>query len=143
MKQKIKISEAISKVADSPSSVFTKDDVINLLNEIKSDGITKTEISNALESVLENFDFAPFIVSESLELNIKHNQVDIQHVEVSSDFKTAIISDVSSEIDFLMDIRYGNGDANSISEDEPKIGGCGADCACRAKKKKKNKKQTA
>lgn len=87
---KVTKENAIASVLQSVSSIFTKEDVLDLLNMIEDTrSITVTEINTAIENVLENFErnvdsvvdkgSADFTVGcdnrielESLDLNLEY-----------------------------------------------------------------------
>jgi hypothetical protein len=67
--------QEITKTVDAYPSIFSKDDVVNLLSalrtnvlmevsELKPSELTPKYITDSVEDLLDNFDFEEFIVSE-------------------------------------------------------------------------------
>lgn len=115
--QKMKISEAITKVENGFGSIYSKDDVLNLLSNLElnggNNGITEEKIrdfSNSIKaSIMDN---SSIVDTDNIELSIGYNnQIEIDDVPLSS-----------SEIDSIFDYETNQFiDENfTIEEDEDK-----------------------
>lgn len=87
--EKMKISEAITKVENGFGSIYSKEDVLNLLNNLDlnggNNGITEEKIrdfcSRIKESIIENNDI---ICVDDIQLSIGYNhQIEIDEVHLS------------------------------------------------------------
>jgi hypothetical protein len=98
------IQQAISAVESSASSIFTKDDVIKLLNDIdlestaapSADGIDVDELVEAVETLIGNYDTSDMVSYEDVELSISYDhRIEIDNVNVDLD---DLNSDVTATI---------------------------------------------
>ena len=87
--EKMKISEAITKVENGFGSIYSKDDVLNLLNNLDlnggNNGITEEKIrdfSNSIKaSIMDN---SSIVDTDNIELSIGYNnQIEIDDVPLS------------------------------------------------------------
>jgi hypothetical protein len=88
--EKMKISEAITKVENGFGSIYSKDDVLNLLSNLEinsgTNDITEEKIrdfcNRIKESIIENNDI---VDTDNIELSIGYNnQIEIDDVPLSS-----------------------------------------------------------
>ena len=88
--EKMKISEAITKVENGFGSIYSKDDVLNLLSNLEINGgtndITEEKIRDFCEriktSIIENNDI---VCTDDIELSIGYNnQIEIDDVPLSN-----------------------------------------------------------
>lgn len=97
------IQQAITAVGSSASSIFTKEDVIKLLNNIdlesaapKAEGIDVDELIHRVESLICNYDTSDLVNYEDVELSISYDhRVEIDNVNVDLD---ELNSDVTAAI---------------------------------------------
>ena len=87
--EKMKISEAITKVENGFGSIYSKEDVLNLLNNLDlnggNNGITEEKIrdfSNSIKaSIMDN---SSIVDTDNIELSIGYNhQIEIDDVPLS------------------------------------------------------------
>ncbi len=80
----------IAQVQNSVSSIFSKEDVINLINSIQADRvITTRDIERAIDSVVSNFEMNNQDVVElhTAEFNIGYNnQLEVDNVGLNLDY---------------------------------------------------------
>ena len=103
--KKISLEEAIAKVNDNFSSVFTKDDVISLLSGIKPESKLTPELSEQIQNRIEqcvdrNIDDLVDYDNVSFEINYQ-NQIEATDVSINiytlMDHIGAIMSDFVEE----------------------------------------------
>ncbi len=84
--------DVIQSVQSSVSSIFSKEDVINLINSIteeKSRVVSVVDITRAIDRVVENFEMnAKDVVDvDNIEFGIGyHKTIEIDNVDVNSDY---------------------------------------------------------
>lgn len=80
----------IDQVQNSVSSIFSKEDVINLINSIQADRvITTRDIERAIDSVVSNFELNTLDVvdSDNVEFSISYNnQIQVDNVGLNVDY---------------------------------------------------------
>jgi hypothetical protein len=88
------IQQAITAVGSSASSIFTKEDVIKLLNNIdlesaaapSTEGIDVDELIHRVESLICNYDTSDLVNYEDVELSISYDhRVEIDNINVDLD----------------------------------------------------------
>jgi hypothetical protein len=88
------IQQAITAVGSSASSIFTKEDVIKLLNDIdldsasapSKDGIDVDELVEAVETLIGNYDTSDMVSYEDIELSISYDhRIEIDNINVDLD----------------------------------------------------------
>lgn len=98
------IQQAISAVESAYPSLFTKEDVIKLLNSIdlesasapSTEGIDVDELVEAVESIIEDYPSEDIVNYEDVSLSLNYdNRIEIDSVNVDLDNLT---SDVSAAI---------------------------------------------
>ena len=103
--KKISLEEAIAKVNDNFSSVFTKEDVISLLSGIKPESKLTPELSEQIQNRIEqcvdrNIDYLVDYDNVSFEINYQ-NQIEATDVSINiytlMDHIGAIMSDFVEE----------------------------------------------
>jgi hypothetical protein len=115
--EKMKISDAITKVENGFGSIYSKDDVLNLLSNLELNGgsndITEETIRDFCNSIkVSIMDNSSIVDTDNIELSIGYNnQIEIDDVPLSS-----------SEIDSLFEYEINQfiDDNFTIEEDEDK-----------------------
>jgi hypothetical protein len=88
------IQQAITAVESSASSIFTKEDVIKLLNSIdlesaaapSSEKFDVDELVEAVETLIGNYDTSDMVNYEEVELSISYDhRVEIDNINVDLD----------------------------------------------------------
>ena len=88
------IQQAITAVESSASSIFTKEDVIKLLNNIdlesasapSTEGIDVDELVDTVHSIIGNYDTSDLVNYEDIELSISYDhRIEIDNVNVDLD----------------------------------------------------------
>lgn len=86
------IQEAISAVGSAYPSLFTKEDVIKLLNDIKIEssnsagGFDIEELVEAVDRTFTNYDTSDMVDNESVELSIDYNnRIVVEGINVDTD----------------------------------------------------------
>ena len=88
--EKMKISDAITKVENGFGSIYSKEDVLNLLSNLEINGstndITEEKIRDFCESIKSSImDNSSIVDTDNIELSIGyHNQIEIDDVPLSS-----------------------------------------------------------
>lgn len=88
--EKMKISDAITKVENGFGSIYSKDDVLNLLSNLEinsgTNDITEEKIRDFCESIKSSImDNSSIVDTENIELSIGYNnQIEIDDVPLSS-----------------------------------------------------------
>ena len=104
--EKMKISEAITKVENGFGSIYSKDDVLNLLSNLEINGgtndITEEKIrdfcNRIKESIIENNDI---VCTDDIELSIGYNnQIEIDDVPLSNSELESIFEYEANEFIF-------------------------------------------
>jgi hypothetical protein len=114
--EKMKISDAITKVENGFGSIYSKDDVLNLLSNLElnvtNNNVTEEKIRNFCESIKSSImDNSSIVDTDNIELSIGYNnQIEIDDVPLSS-----------SEIDSIFEYEMNQFiDDNFTIEDEHK-----------------------
>jgi hypothetical protein len=115
--EKMKISDAITKVENGFGSIYSKEDVLNLLSNLEINGstndITEEKIRDFCESIKSSImDNSSIVDTDNIELSIGyHNQIEIDDVPLSS-----------SEIDSIFEYEMNQfiDDNFTIEDDEDK-----------------------
>ena len=115
--EKMKISEAITKVENGFGSIYSKEDVLNLLSNLEINGstndITEEKIRDFCESIKSSImDNSSIVDTDNIELSIGYNnQIEIDDVPLSS-----------SEIDSIFEYEMNQfiDDNFTIEDDEDK-----------------------
>jgi hypothetical protein len=88
--EKMKISDAITKVENGFGSIYSKDDVLNLLSNLElnvtNNNVTEEKIRNFCESIKSSImDNSSIVDTDNIELSIGYNnQIEIDDVPLSS-----------------------------------------------------------
>lgn len=147
MTKKLTLAETIQKVYSSASSIFTKEDVLNLLQDISYAETTIEEVTDALYSVIERLNFYDFVDHDSIDFYLDGREVCLQGIEFNTyDMSDMIVNDLQQELSTSKEVDSdSNEEADEFSgEDEEEIqpeskSGCGDECQCKKKKKKAKK----
>ena len=93
------VNETVELVKNSPSSIFTKDDVVTLLSAIRSEnGLTRDTLDRLLELIednLRNVDGEDMVDKSTAEFSLDGNQIELDSVEVDSSY---VFDEVESAI---------------------------------------------
>ena len=81
----------IDQVQNSVSSIFSKEDVLNLINSIeeRSRVITTRDIERAIDNVVSNFEMnnQDVVDTDNVEFNISYtNQIEVDNVGLNLDY---------------------------------------------------------
>ena len=93
----MKKSEVLGLVKGSLSSIFSKEDVINIINGIENESksITVEQIEEAIETIINELQTSRLVHLDSAELEMNYNkQVELTDVEVDFD----LIRDTLTEV---------------------------------------------
>lgn len=85
------VSQTIDVVKNSPSSIFTKDDVLNLLTSISNGNgsITKAMVDDLMEQIesgINNVDSEDVVDKSTAEFSLDGNQIELDSIEVDSSY---------------------------------------------------------
>ena len=85
------VSQTIDVVKNSPSSIFTKDDVLNLLSSISNgDGsMTKAMVDDLMEQIesgINNVDPEDVVDKSTAEFSLDGNMIELDSIEVDSSY---------------------------------------------------------
>jgi len=94
------VNETVELVKNSPSSIFTKDDVVNLLSAIgtESAGLDRAAVDRLLELIednLRNVDGEDMVDKSTAEFSLDGNQIELDSVEVDSSY---VLDEVESAV---------------------------------------------
>ena len=104
--EKMKISDAITKVENGFGSIYSKEDVLNLLSNLEINGgtndITEEKIRDFCRSIKESImDNSSIVDTDNIELSIGYNnQIEIDEVHLSdSELETIFEYEINQFID--------------------------------------------
>lgn len=127
-------------IEESPSSLFTKQDILNLIDEEEKNANLKIDdVVEALSDVIDGIDFYDYLDLSSVRLFMQdNNQVELDWVEINKDeLFQSFVEDLKNTLALSFE---DNNPKETVEQIQPQIKGCGNEnCGC--KKKKKNKKQ--
>jgi hypothetical protein len=115
--EKMKISDAITKVENGFGSIYSKEDVLNLLSNLEinsgTNDITEEKIRDFCESIKSSImDNSSIVDTDNIELSIGYNnQIEIDEVPLSSSELESIFE---YEMNQFIDDNF------TIEEDEDK-----------------------
>ena len=93
----MKKQDLINSVKNAPGSIFTKDDVIGIINSLTEDDKTKNIldlIERKITMVLNNNDYIDY---DNVEFGIDYdNRIEVTNIEID---KNSLIQDIMSELD--------------------------------------------
>ena len=93
------IQETVASVQNAPSSIFTKEDVISLLNKITipeaseqvATGLTKDQIEELCKKVVaqvkenaDNLDSSDVVDTSSAEFSLSYNEIQLDSVDIDT-----------------------------------------------------------
>jgi len=119
--EKMKISDAITKVENGFGSIYSKDDVLNLLNNLEinsgTNDITEEKIRYFCESIKSSImDNSSIVDTDNIELSIGYsNQIEIDDVPLSSSELDSIFE---YEMNQFIDDNFTIEDEDEDKEDE-------------------------
>jgi septum formation inhibitor-activating ATPase MinD len=107
---KVSIEQAVVKVNECMSSVFTKNDVLNLLQSIemkKENLVTKemlvTFITDYVETQVERLDAGDILDLSSAEFELNGNEITLESVDIDTrDFTRNILGDIDEAVDTFL-----------------------------------------
>jgi hypothetical protein len=86
----MKKQDVLNRVLNSESSIFSKDDVVRLIEMIEGEGktVTVTDIGAAIESAMDSLSRNSYdIVDKSTaEFNLNGNEIELEEVDVDLDY---------------------------------------------------------
>jgi hypothetical protein len=88
--------EVIKQVQECVSSVFSKEDVIKLINKIEG-GLSEDlalEIKKQISTLIMNIDERKLIDLDSAEFELNYNTIELSNVNIDLDLITGIIEEV-------------------------------------------------
>ena len=101
------VNETVELVKNSPSSIFTKDDVVTLLSAIRSEnGLTRDTVDRLLELIednLRNVDGEDMVDKSTAEFSLDGNQIELDSVEVDSSY---VYDEVESAVNHWYSINF-------------------------------------
>lgn len=128
----MRLREIKKLVEDSPSSIFSKDDVLDMLRKIETEKPDYDVILETIDDVLDSIDIIDYTDLESADFYIDgEKKITLDYLE----FKKKDLVDVLTE-SIKEKINEIEGDKSEDSEEDS----CGDNCACKQKKKNKKKK---
>jgi hypothetical protein len=87
--------QAIKKVWDSIGSIFTKEDVVALIEQIETEG-TDIDVSELIEHVQEsisNIDSSDIVDTSSAEFYLEGNQIQLETIDIDTNYIESEIAD--------------------------------------------------
>jgi hypothetical protein len=128
----MRLKEIKKLVEDSPSSIFSKDDVLDMLRKTETEKPDYDVILETIDDVLDSIDIIDYTDLESADFYIDgEKKITLDYLE----FKKKDLVDVLTE-SIKEKINEIEGDKSEDSEEDS----CGDNCACKQKKKNKKKK---
>lgn len=127
-------------IAESHSSIFSKEDILGLLDNCQDSRVDLNNFVDALEEVIDTVEWVEFLQKDSLVCYLEDNKVypeyfTLDTAELTEYFKQEIIE----SIEFRKSTEMPIADLSDQITKTEKSGTCGSiDCVC---KKKKNKKK--
>ena len=106
---KVSIDQTITNVNECMSSVFTKEDVVNLLRnlEVKSNKLSKSElvdfVKSYVETQVEQLDAGDILDLSSAEFGLYGNEITLESVDIdNSDLRRNILSDIDDSVNYFL-----------------------------------------
>jgi len=107
---KVSIEQAVVKVNECMSSVFTKEDVLNLLQsiEMKKENLVTKEmlvefVKEYITTQVEQLDARDFFDLSSAEFELNGNEITLENVDVDTrDFTRNILGDIDEAVDTFL-----------------------------------------
>lgn len=106
---KVSIDQAITNVNECMSSVFTKEDVVNLLRnlEVSSNKLSKLElvdfVTSYVETQVERLDARDILDLSSAEFDLNGNEITLESVDVDTrDFTRNILGEIDEAVDTFL-----------------------------------------
>ena len=107
---KVSIEQAVVKVNECMSSVFTKEDVLNLLQSIemkKENLVTKemlvTFVTDYVENQVERLDAGDILDLSSAEFELNGNEITLENVDIDTrDLTRNILGEIDDAVDTFL-----------------------------------------
>lgn len=103
---KVSIDQAITNVNECMSSVFTKEDVVNLLRnlEVSSNKLSKSElvdfVTSYVETQVEQLDAGDILDLSSAEFELNRNEITLESVDIDTrDLTRNILGEIDEAVD--------------------------------------------
>lgn len=103
---KVSIDQAITNVNECMSSVFTKEDVVNLLRnlEVSSNKLSKSElvdfVTSYVETQVEQLDAGDILDLSSAQFDLNGNEITLENVDVDTrDLTRNILGEIDDSVD--------------------------------------------
>ncbi len=82
----MKKQDVLNRVLNSESSIFSKDDVIRLIELVEGEGktVTVTDIGAVIDDVMDNLDRRNHTLfnKDTAEFNLRGNEIELEEVEI-------------------------------------------------------------
>ena len=108
---KVSIDQAITNVNECMSSVFTKEDVVNLLRnlEVKSNKLSKLDlvdfVTSYVETQVEQLDAGDILDLSSAEFDLNGNEITLESVDVDTrDLTRNILGEINESVDTFLNL---------------------------------------
>ena len=86
----MKKQDVLNRVLNSESSIFSKDDVVRLIEMIEGEGktVTVTDIGAAIENVMDEFGRRnnDVVDKSTAEFNLNGNEIELEDVDLDLDY---------------------------------------------------------
>lgn len=92
--------QAIKKVWDSIGSIFTKEDVVALIEGIETEGGLDFDVSELIEHVedaIGNIDSMDVIDTSTADFSLSGNEINLDHVDVDTSYLQGEVSGAINE----------------------------------------------
>lgn len=91
--------QAIKKVWDSIGSIFTKEDVVALIEQIETEGLNfeVSELIDHVQDVIGNIDGDDIVDNSSAEFYLEGNEIRINSIDVDTNYIESEIADAITE----------------------------------------------
>lgn len=106
---KVSIEQAVANVNECMSSVFTKEDVVNLLRnlEVSSNKLSKLDlvdfVTSYVETQVEQLDARDILDLSSAEFELNGNEITLLSVDVDTrDFTGNILGEIDEAVDTFL-----------------------------------------
>ena len=108
---KVSIDQAITNVNECMSSVFTKEDVVNLLRnlEVKSNKLSKLDlvdfVTSYVETQVEQLDAGDILDLSSAEFDLNGNEITLESVDIDTrDLTRNILGEINESVDTFLNL---------------------------------------
>jgi hypothetical protein len=108
---KVSIDQAITNVNECMSSVFTKEDVVNLLRnlEVKSNKLSKSElvdfVKSYVETQVEQLDAGDILDFDTTQFELNGNEIFLENVDVDTrELTRNILGEIDKSVDTFLNL---------------------------------------